>query len=222
MRIVTSSDFGVPEYDSFGFRIPYPQQIFDNMGALFAAMAKETVPVDTGNLQSSIGYEVGYNYVTFYADAEYADYVEYGTSRQSAQPYFEEAVMLAVAIGTSMAQKMAGAVETRDTGIRLIKSSGSPTQALNNLNINAGPLWATGFQNYWYAERAVMVNELKKEARARAVARAFSGCGLLGTVLGAAIMGILQGIIDGFTSTAMDTVDPRAYYDPTWRGTAPE
>lgn len=55
------------------------------------------VPVDTGNLRRTIGYEitdkgmgckVGAN---IHGNAEYASYVEYGTRKQKAQPYFNPA-----------------------------------------------------------------------------------------------------------------------------------
>lgn len=55
--------------------------------------AKQKCPVDTGRLRGSITT----NIISTYSgevgtNVEYAEYVEYGTRYQSAQPYFEPAV----------------------------------------------------------------------------------------------------------------------------------
>ena len=55
--------------------------------------AKKQCPVDTGRLRGSITT----NIISTYSgevgtNVEYAEYVEYGTRYQSAQPYFEPAV----------------------------------------------------------------------------------------------------------------------------------
>lgn len=55
--------------------------------------AKQKCPVDTGRLRGSITT----NIISAYSgevgtNVEYAEYVEYGTRYQSAQPYFEPAV----------------------------------------------------------------------------------------------------------------------------------
>ena len=54
--------------------------------------AKYYVPVDTGNLRSSIGTEGDNNKAIVGASAEYAAYVEFGTVRMEAQPYMRPAV----------------------------------------------------------------------------------------------------------------------------------
>ena len=56
--------------------------------------AKQKCPVDTGNLRNSITHAVDMSEKSaIVATAtEYAAYVEYGTSRQKAQPYLEPAV----------------------------------------------------------------------------------------------------------------------------------
>jgi HK97 gp10 family phage protein len=47
------------------------------------------VPVDTGELRDSIDYNVEADgSLNFEATAEYAGYVEFGTSKMSAQPFF--------------------------------------------------------------------------------------------------------------------------------------
>jgi HK97 gp10 family phage protein len=50
---------------------------------------QQLVPVDTGALQDSIGYNISNTgELTFEATEEYAGAVEYGTSKMEAQPYF--------------------------------------------------------------------------------------------------------------------------------------
>jgi HK97 gp10 family phage protein len=61
------------------------------VGAWATEEARRLAPVDTGELQASITFEVRRTATTFavvvLAGAEHALYVELGTSRQSAQPY---------------------------------------------------------------------------------------------------------------------------------------
>lgn len=58
-------------------------------GMLTEMDAKTTAPVDTGKLRQSIYFETldGGFTVRVTANTSYAAYVEYGTSRQRAQPY---------------------------------------------------------------------------------------------------------------------------------------
>lgn len=64
----------------------------------FLEMALDLVPVDTGYLQSTIAART--NGYSCYAEAtaEYAQYVEYGTYKMPAQPYFEPAFEAAMEI----------------------------------------------------------------------------------------------------------------------------
>ena len=57
----------------------------------FYDIATSLVPIDTGYLESTIGAEGYDTWCEAYADAEYAQYVEYGTWKMDAQPYFEPA-----------------------------------------------------------------------------------------------------------------------------------
>ena len=56
--------------------------------------ARTYVPVDTGALRDSIGYEISDRSVILYADRPYAAYVELGTSNENypVQPYLQPAV----------------------------------------------------------------------------------------------------------------------------------
>jgi HK97 gp10 family phage protein len=58
----------------------------------FLAEAQARCPVRTGYLRSTISASSTASSITCMAGADYAQYVEYGTSRQSAQPYFEPAL----------------------------------------------------------------------------------------------------------------------------------
>lgn len=65
---------------------------------LIVSLAKYYCPVDTGRLQRSIRYEGSYPNYILIADAVnnlgqgYAKYVEFGTSKQPAQPYMWPAI----------------------------------------------------------------------------------------------------------------------------------
>ena len=58
--------------------------------------AKRRAPVDTGNLRGSIGSRVDSKYqaieILLWAGADYARFVELGTSRMSAQPFLRPAL----------------------------------------------------------------------------------------------------------------------------------
>lgn len=88
----TMDDLGYAECTSqMGVFIDYSHGC-DVFVETFLAVATDLVPVDTGYLQSSIeAYAYGDECVceTY---CEYAEYVEYGTAYQYAQPYFEPAL----------------------------------------------------------------------------------------------------------------------------------
>ena len=76
--------------------------------AVFLDVARELVPVRTGYLKSTIAAEIGeanIGEVTVEASAEYAQYVEFGTYRQMAQPYFIPAIEAALEEWGLAAQK---------------------------------------------------------------------------------------------------------------------
>lgn len=71
----------------------------------FEEIANQLVPVDTGYLRSSIRAENdGYSMVSFYAEADYAQYVEFGTWKMPAQEYFRPAVEAALDVLLSEAK----------------------------------------------------------------------------------------------------------------------
>lgn len=96
---VTASDLGYPEFEGEAepIQVDYSAAIAD-MISTFLSVATSLVPVDTGYLQSSIHAEGSGTSASFYADAEYAQYVEYGTYKMRAQPYFHPALDQAIEV----------------------------------------------------------------------------------------------------------------------------
>ena len=68
---------------------------FAEFARAFQSIATDLVPVDTGYLQSTISSSSDDWSMTAYADAEYAQYVEFGTWKMAAQPYFAPALAAA-------------------------------------------------------------------------------------------------------------------------------
>ena len=65
---------------------------------VFLSTSRDLVPVDTGYLQSTLAADTdGDSYCYCETDCEYAQYVEYGTYKMDAQPYFEPAIEAALA-----------------------------------------------------------------------------------------------------------------------------
>lgn len=67
-------------------------QAFADFAQVFHDTATDLVPVRTGYLQSSIWSQSDDSSVTAAADAEYAQYVQYGTYKMAQQPYFRPAL----------------------------------------------------------------------------------------------------------------------------------
>lgn len=68
--------------------------------------ARELAPVQTGRLRASITHVPGRDGKGYYVDVgsnvEYAPFVEFGTSKQPAQPYLRPALAEAVAAGLNI------------------------------------------------------------------------------------------------------------------------
>lgn len=97
-------DFGFPS--GFGSSTGNVYVEVDYSGAIddaintFMETATSLVPVDTGYLQSTISAFSDGGTVCFSADAEYAQYPEYGTWCQAEQPYFTPALQDAIDVFT--------------------------------------------------------------------------------------------------------------------------
>lgn len=80
--------FGMAETPKLGIEIDYSEAC-DAFVETFLEEAYDRVPVDTGALMGSIdAYTDGYSYVRVEASEDYAQYVEFGTYKMEAQPYF--------------------------------------------------------------------------------------------------------------------------------------
>lgn len=68
--------------------------ILENICKIVVQESKQIVPVDTGYLRDHIGYDIdiAHSNAHIIADADYAGYVEWGTSRMKAQPYLLPAI----------------------------------------------------------------------------------------------------------------------------------
>lgn len=69
----------------------------------FLQLARQIVPVDTGFLRSTLYSEQDGLSIYFEATAEYAEFVEYGTWKQRAQPYFRPALEEALRVFIELA-----------------------------------------------------------------------------------------------------------------------
>lgn len=72
----------------------------------FIEVATELVPVDTGYLRSTINATTDGFHCSAEATAEYAEYVEYGTFRMEAQPYFTPALEMAMSVFIQIADEI--------------------------------------------------------------------------------------------------------------------
>jgi HK97 gp10 family phage protein len=88
-QIDVIDDLGYPDVTpTLGLPIDYSDGL-DIFCDIFQNSAEDNVPVDTGNLLSSISSDNdGYSMIECEASADYAQYVEFGTWKMSAQPYF--------------------------------------------------------------------------------------------------------------------------------------
>lgn len=89
------SDFGYPEELPYGI---VPDYSFGNsiFISTFNTVVNSLVPVDTGYLMSSITATNDGSSFSVYTDCEYAQYPEFGTWCQAAQPYFTPALEEAI------------------------------------------------------------------------------------------------------------------------------
>lgn len=95
---LTNEEFGVSVLVDYSMAI---QGFIDT----FMSVATSLCPVRTGYLCGSISAGGGGDFAYAEASAGYAQYVEYGTSRMGAQPFFEPALEQAMAVLGEMAQE---------------------------------------------------------------------------------------------------------------------
>jgi len=96
-----TDDFGYPVELGYGITADYSAGCHAFVDT-FVSEARGMVPVRTGNLMASITGVDGGNGGMLYTDCEYAQYVEYGTWKMPAQPYFEYAVESALDVASAL------------------------------------------------------------------------------------------------------------------------
>ena len=85
------------------------QQDIEKAALTLEKNAKQNCPVDTGKLRASITTEVGNLEAEVGTNVEYALYVEFGTSKQSAQPFMRPALDKAITqLNKDMAKTLGG------------------------------------------------------------------------------------------------------------------
>lgn len=96
-RALDISDYGFMDSTPImGVFIDYSAG-WDTFAATFEEVATQLVPIDTGRLCDSIYAIPSGDGCECYADTEYAQYVEFGTYKMDAQPYFIPALEAAEA-----------------------------------------------------------------------------------------------------------------------------
>ena len=85
------------------------QQNIEKAALLLERRAKQNCPVDTGKLRASISTEVGNLEAEVGTNVEYAPCVEFGTSKQKAQPFMRPALDKAITqLNKDMAKTLGG------------------------------------------------------------------------------------------------------------------
>ena len=113
------------EYETI--EVDYSNAI-DSACEKFEEVATQLVPVDTGYLRSSIWAESdGYSMVSFYAEADYAQYVEFGTWKMPAQEYFRPAVE--AALNVLLSEAKAAQAEAKEEVRELVQDIFACSQA---------------------------------------------------------------------------------------------
>lgn len=107
----TPQSLGFPEYAQMSVMGEQIIELVDYTEACeafvstFLSVSRDIVPVDTGFLRSTLDAYYDYDFTcTAITICEYAQYVEYGTWRQRAQPYFEPAFQEALSAFAMEAQ----------------------------------------------------------------------------------------------------------------------
>jgi HK97 gp10 family phage protein len=85
----------------------------EEAGKEIVIYAQQIVPVRTGFLRSTIGYEVADAQLIIRATANYAAYVEFGTRRMKSEPYIRPAIDAYMqAIASSLTEQVLAAFTT--------------------------------------------------------------------------------------------------------------
>lgn len=101
-RFSVIDDLGYPaQTPELGLPVDYSEGC-DVFAEAWLDAATDLVPVDTGYLQSTLDAEADDEGCTCETLCDYAQYVEYGTIKMEAQPYFEPALDIALEEATPL------------------------------------------------------------------------------------------------------------------------
>ena len=178
-----------PETPSLGLYIDYGDGC-DAFLDTFFDIVYDLCPIDTGELISSIdGFTDGEG-VEVCADADYAQYVEYGTSKMEAQPYFRPA--LAAAFDTAKRdwqEAVDEAMEEEEQILAELKGGGDEEDEEGGgglAGLAIGLIRATN-QGFWSDMTGIMAG----------FGFVWAGGGFLG-IIGGFILGLATAFLGGF------------------------
>lgn len=175
-----------PQTPTFGLYIDYGEGC-DTFLDTFFDIAYDLCPVDTGELIDSIdGFTDGES-VEVYADADYAQYVEYGTSKMEAQPYFRPAITAAFnAAKREWQEAVDEAMEEESQILAMLFGRGDEEEEDEE---GGGGLIIGGASNrgFWTEMTGIMAG----------YGFVWAGGGLMG-LIGGFVLGFLTALIGGF------------------------
>lgn len=207
--IISLDSLGAQLSDARGRKIMYNRGLLYDFGESWLSAAYDLVPVDTGALQGSLDYYVSDSTIYLSASMDYAAYVEYGTSKQSAQPYFEPAIDIAL-LDTGIAESIRDTdsrVNDRDSVISNVMNQESLEGAINTLNHGASSLQSTGYATaYNRAISTLMLGIERKQAFESQILNAVmsQGGGFIMALLSAAISSAIIGLVSGIIQIVVD------------------
>lgn len=157
----------------------------------FFNIAYDLCPVDTGELISSIDGSTDGEKVEVYADADYAQYVEYGTSKMDAQPYFRPALAAALEIAKRDWQEAVDeAMEEEAQMIAELTGGGDEEDEEGGgglAGLALGIIHGSSNQGFWSQMTGIMAG----------FGYVWAGGGFMG-IIGGIVLGLATAFIGGF------------------------
>lgn len=173
-----------PQTPIFGLYIDYGEGC-DAFLDTFFNIAYDLCPVDTGELISSIDGFTDEESVEVYADADYAQYVEYGTSKMDAQPYFRPAIAAAFEVAKRDWQEAVDeAMEEESQMLAMLSGKGDEED-----EEDGGGLLIVGASNrdFWTQMTGIMAG----------FGYVWAGGGFMG-IIGSIVLGLATAFVGGF------------------------
>ena len=180
-----------PETPSLGLYIDYGDGC-DAFLDTFFNIAYDLCPIDTGELISSIDGFTNREDIEVYADADYAQYVEYGTSKMEAQPYFRPALAAAFEIAKLHWQEAVDEAMEEEAQILAVLSGGGDEEedeegggGLERLAV--GVIHGATNQGFWTQMTGIMGG----------FGYVWAGGGFMG-IIGGIVLGLATAFVGGF------------------------